>query len=87
MEEQRYLSTIKRERDAFKSLIDQKATMSVPLQCLDLRPRGPPAPSMDTRTEKRHSGPGRRVAVDMREFRSALPSFLHAAGLDLDAVS
>ena len=42
---------------------------------------------MDTRTVKKHNGPGWRVAVDMREFRSALPSFLHAAGLELDAVT
>ena len=27
------------------------------------------------------------MAVDIREFRSALPSFLHGAGLDLDAVT
>jgi DNA excision repair protein ERCC-4 len=75
-EEQRYLSSIKREKEAFKKLIMEKSTMLVPTPNLQ-------APTTDSTTALNES----HVIVDVREFRSSLPSFLHEKGYQLDAVT
>ena len=110
----RYLTAIAREKAAFKKLIENKATMLVPLPSLHMPASQHAAASssssssasfsMDTRTVLR--GPDgkqavpaptrdaaaaqdgvRRLVVDVREFRSSLPSMLHQRGLKLDAVT
>lgn len=91
VEEQMYLGSLRREKDAFERLIREKATMAIPLTA-----NGDPAEvDADQRMVRmlstRIAGgqclvPSDRrpsVVVDMREFRSSLPSFLHAAGLDV----
>lgn len=84
-EQQTYLSEIHREKRAFDSLIHQKAHLMMPANVYDvpfhvkMQRAQQPEYSMDTRTggrakPQRHSV---KVVVDVREFRSALPSMLH----------
>lgn len=90
-EEQRYLSSIKREKEAFKRLIIEKSTMMVPLPALL-------APTSSDNRHALHTDDDfhndddvkvckQRVIVDVREFRSSLPSFLHERGVKIDAVT
>lgn len=87
-EQQSYLSEIQREKRAFDKLIHQKAHLMMPANVYDLplhmKLRQQTVEySMDTRTggrAKSHRG-GVKVVVDVREFRSALPSMLHKEGL------
>ena len=88
VEEQRYLSEVRRETEAFKSLIENKASMVVPDaqdgKSGDVVVMAPDAPR-PTSTRKGGLGAVRRtkVIVDVREFRSALPSLLHQRGMEL----
>ncbi|KAG2763845.1 hypothetical protein PC129_g5744 [Phytophthora cactorum] len=87
-EQQSYLSEIQREKRAFDKLIHQKAHLMMPANVYDLplhmKLRQQTVEySMDTRTggrAKSHRA-GVKVVVDVREFRSALPSMLHKEGL------
>ncbi|KAG0150955.1 hypothetical protein CROQUDRAFT_37582 [Cronartium quercuum f. sp. fusiforme G11] len=83
VEEQRYLSSVRREKEAFERLIRENASMVVPLQA-EVRP-GETAEEETLRTISSRLG-GKslqsgmpQVVVDVREFRSTLPSLLHAA--------
>lgn len=83
VEEQRYLSSVRREKEAFERLIRENATMVVPLQA-EVRP-GESTEEETLRTISSRLG-GKalqsglpQVVVDVREFRSSLPSLLHAA--------
>ena len=88
MDQYRYLSEVRRETEAFKSLIEHKARMVVPEtqdgKSGDVITIAPDAP-LPTSTRKGGAGPVRRskVIVDVREFRSALPSLLHQRGMTL----
>lgn len=96
-EEQKYLTELSREKKAFEHLIKEKATMVIPEERegredtnLDLARNLEPA-NATTNTRKaggqeQHKEPS-RVIVDMREFRSELPSLLHRRGLDIDPVT
>ncbi|KAH9811883.1 DNA repair protein rad16 [Melampsora americana] len=83
VEEQRYLSSVRREKEAFERLIRENASMVVPLQA-EVRP-GESTEEETLRTISSRLG-GKalqsglpQVVVDVREFRSSLPSLLHAA--------
>uniref|UniRef100_K3WYP1 ERCC4 domain-containing protein n=1 Tax=Globisporangium ultimum (strain ATCC 200006 / CBS 805.95 / DAOM BR144) TaxID=431595 RepID=K3WYP1_GLOUD len=89
-EQQAYLSEIQKEKRAFDTLIHQKAHLMMPANVYDLpfhmkmQQNQQMAYSMDTRTggrAKTTQKPGVKVVVDVREFRSALPSMLHKEGL------
>lgn len=89
-EQQSYLSEIQREKRAFDTLIRQKAHLMLPANVYDLpfhvkmQRQQQPEYSMDTRTGGRGTKAQRagvKVVVDVREFRSALPSMLHKEGL------
>ena len=88
VEEQMYLGGLRREKDAFERLIRMKANMALPLTA-DGAPREEDANQRMLRTISTRVAGAQRVAtaqpptvvVDLREFRSSLPSFLHAAGL------
>lgn len=96
-EEQKYLTALSKEKKAFEHLIREKATMVIPEERegredtnLDLARNLEPA-NATTNTRKaggqeQHKEPS-RVIVDMREFRSELPSLLHRRGLDIDPVT
>ncbi|XP_017271589.1 DNA repair endonuclease XPF [Kryptolebias marmoratus] len=96
-EEQKYLTTLSKEKKAFEHLIREKATMVIPEERegredtnLDLVRSLEPA-NATTNTRKaggqEQSKEPSRVIVDMREFRSELPSLLHRRGLDIEPVT
>ncbi|KAF2722216.1 DNA repair protein [Polychaeton citri CBS 116435] len=83
VEEQRYLSAVRREKDAFTKLIRERGNMSL---TLTHTPHiSDPQESFLRKVNTRIAGGGRlaataeppRVVVDVREFRSSLPSLLH----------
>ncbi|KAF9884774.1 hypothetical protein FE257_001264 [Aspergillus nanangensis] len=83
VEEQRYLSAVRREKDSFTKLIKEKGSMAVTITH-DKSLEDPQEQFLRT-VNTRIAGGGRlaatasppRVVVDVREFRSALPSLLH----------
>ena len=101
VEEQAYLSSIRQEKDAFEKLIREKETMVVPeeREGRDLNTnedlyRGSEKASDQclSALNTRKGGGGQvqktqKVIVDMREFRSELPSLLHKRGIDIDPVT
>jgi DNA excision repair protein ERCC-4 len=88
VEEQRYLSSVRREKDSFTRLIKEKSSMSVVLT-LDAHGIEDPQEAFLRTINTRIAGGGRlaataqppRVVVDVREFRSSLPSLLHARNM------
>lgn len=88
VEEQRYLSTVRREKDAFTKLIKERASMSI---VMTTDPHGieDPQEAFLRTINTRIAGGGRlaataqppRVVVDVREFRSSLPSLLHGRSM------
>uniref|UniRef100_A0A8C2TP40 DNA repair endonuclease XPF n=1 Tax=Coturnix japonica TaxID=93934 RepID=A0A8C2TP40_COTJA len=96
-EEQRYLTALRKEKEAFEKLIRERASMVVPEERegrdetnLDLiRDVKPASASTDTR---KAGGQAQKTAqqtiiVDMREFRSELPSLIHRRGIDIEPVT
>uniref|UniRef100_A0A093V9E8 DNA repair protein rad16 n=2 Tax=Talaromyces marneffei PM1 TaxID=1077442 RepID=A0A093V9E8_TALMA len=87
VEEQRYLSAVRREKDAFTKLITEKGGMAVTLTH-DKSLEDPEEQFLRT-VNTRIAGGGRlaataappTVVVDVREFRSALPSLLHGRSM------
>ncbi|XP_072024102.1 DNA repair endonuclease XPF-like [Amphiura filiformis] len=100
-EEQRYLTTLRQEKDAFEHLIKQKATMVIPEEIegkVDtapqlLRDASRAADTTTTVSSRRAGGQGdketvqQKVIVDMREFRSELPSLIHRRGIDIEPIT
>ncbi|KAL8903854.1 MAG: hypothetical protein Q9207_003652 [Kuettlingeria erythrocarpa] len=88
VEEQRYLSAVRREKDAFTRLIKEKGNMAVTLTLDGAAPTDPQEQFLRT-VNTRIAGGGRlaataeppRVVVDIREFRSSLPSLLHGRSM------
>ncbi|KZZ90491.1 MUS38-like protein [Moelleriella libera RCEF 2490] len=88
VEEQRYLSSVRREKDAFTRLIKERASMSL---VMTVDPHGieDPQEAFLRTVNTRIAGGGRlaataqppRVVVDVREFRSSLPSLLHGRSM------
>lgn len=83
VEEQRYLSSVRREKDAFTKLIKERASMSI-VMTTDAHGIEDPQEAFLRTVNTRIAGGGRlaataqppRVVVDVREFRSSLPSLL-----------
>ncbi|KAL6094425.1 ercc4 [Pungitius sinensis] len=96
-EEQKYLTALSKEKKAFEHLIREKATMVIPEERegrgdtnLDLARNLEPAnATTNTRKAGGQEQPKEpsRIIVDMREFRSELPSLLHRRGLDIEPVT
>ncbi|KAM6155601.1 DNA repair endonuclease XPF [Rhynchocyon petersi] len=96
-EEQRYLTALRKEKEAFEKLIREKASMVIPEERegrdesnLDLA-RGSTSATIPTDT-RRAGGQEQRatqqsIVVDMREFRSELPSLIHRRGIDIEPVT
>ena len=87
VEEQRYLSAVRKEKDAFTRLIKEKSNMAITIthDTSALDPQEQFLRTINTRI----AGGGRltatasppRIIVDVREFRSSLPSLLHGAAI------
>ncbi|PNH38287.1 hypothetical protein VD0004_g8535 [Verticillium dahliae] len=88
VEEQRYLSGVRREKDAFTKVIKERASMSM-VMTTDERGVEDPQDTFLRTVNTRIAGGGRlaataqppRVVVDVREFRSSLPSLLHGRNM------
>lgn len=86
VEEQRYLSTVRREKDSFSKLIRERSNMAI---VLDNKNISDPQEAFLRTVNTRIAGGGRvaatatppRVVVDVREFRSSLPSLLHGRNM------
>ncbi|NXK96246.1 XPF endonuclease, partial [Formicarius rufipectus] len=96
-EEQRYLTALRKEKEAFEKLIREKASMVVPEERegrdetnLDLlRDAKPAGVAADTRKAggQEQKDVQQTIIVDMREFRSELPSLIHRRGIDIEPVT
>lgn len=88
VEEQKYLSSVRREKDAFTKLIKERASMSL-VMTVDPHGAEDPEQAFLRTVNTRIAGGGRlaataeppRVVVDIREFRSSLPSLLHGRSM------
>lgn len=88
VEEQRYLSSVRKEKDTFTKLIKERGSMSL---VMTVDPHGieDPQEAFLRTVNTRIAGGGRlaataeppRVVVDVREFRSSLPSLLHGRSM------
>ncbi|XP_069693595.1 DNA repair endonuclease XPF [Periplaneta americana] len=102
VEEQAFLTSLRREKEAFDFLIKEKASMVVPESqdgksedCAELsrdpsRPNLTIAPSSSRKGGKDLNSKEKKpavVVVDMREFRSDLPSLIHRRGIDIEPVT
>ncbi|KAJ7274649.1 hypothetical protein C8J57DRAFT_1312429 [Mycena rebaudengoi] len=84
-EEHKYLAGIRKEKESFERLIKERGTMLLPI----LEDRSATRGEAIIKTISTRIAGGRRevskepaqVIVDMREFRSTLPSLLHAANM------
>ncbi|XP_066585729.1 DNA repair endonuclease XPF-like isoform X2 [Prorops nasuta] len=96
VEEQEYLTSLRREKAAFHMLINTKTTMVVPEDqdgksndCLALAAEAGSSTEENTRkgglSDQPRSIP--KVIVDIREFRSELPALLHKRGIEVEPVT
>jgi DNA excision repair protein ERCC-4 len=80
VEEQKYLTALRREKEAFQQLIKDRAHMVLPVD-----QEGGATNTLD-HTQSRRAGGQKaveKVIVDVREFRSSLPSLLHKRGMEI----
>lgn len=98
VEEQRYLTTLRREKEAFEYLIREKSTMVISEEQDGLSEDDPnlardSGQQQEVATSSRKGGAvdalptKQQVIVDMREFRSELPSLIHRRGIDIEPVT
>ncbi|KAH3745450.1 DNA repair endonuclease XPF [Pelomyxa schiedti] len=93
VEKQKYMTSLKKEAESFEALIKEKATMIIPADrdgCSTIAVDDPAIARIvqPPQYNQRHGGKllitpssDRKVIVDLREFRSSLPSMLHARGM------
>eukprot|EP00043_Microstomoeca_roanoka_P007242 m.69795 g.69795 ORF g.69795 m.69795 type:complete len:1181 (-) comp13750_c0_seq8:1060-4602(-) len=99
-QEQSYLSSIRHEKEAFERMIQSKRVMALPADQdgrRGIRQQGErQLKSRVSQTISSRKGGGRvleqgaprpKVIVDMREFRSSLPSLIHDFGMDVIPVT
>ncbi|XP_005095873.1 DNA repair endonuclease XPF [Aplysia californica] len=95
VEEQRYLTTLRKEKEAFEYLIREKATMVI---SEEQDGRSEDDPNLARGAGQQQAGPSSRkggvdivqknqVIVDMREFRSELPSLIHRRGIEIEPIT
>uniref|UniRef100_A0A131XY24 DNA repair endonuclease XPF n=1 Tax=Ixodes ricinus TaxID=34613 RepID=A0A131XY24_IXORI len=98
VDEQRYLTALRREKDAFEFLIREKNVMVVPEEQDgkgDYHPDLVDDLSLSNETVSSRKAGGapvkpsgsRKVIVDLREFRSDLPSLIHRRGISVQPVT
>lgn len=88
IEEKRFLSAVRREKDAFTKLIKEKANMSI-VMTVDAHGVEDPQEQFLRTINTRIAGGGRlaataeqpRVVVDVRELRSSLPQLIHGRNM------
>ncbi|XP_015913172.1 DNA repair endonuclease XPF [Parasteatoda tepidariorum] len=96
-EEQSFLTSLRREKEAFEYLIREKASLVLP-EGIDGKSNDHPdlvrGSSLANETVNSRKAGGQirkledqKVIVDMREFRSELPSLIHRRGIDVVPVT
>ncbi|CAG8531507.1 8007_t:CDS:10 [Paraglomus occultum] len=87
VEEQIYLSSIRMEKEAFEKIIREKSIMAIPLGQSAAKSISPDDAFLRTINTRVAGGRSlnyeTKVIVDVREFRSSLPSILHACGMTI----
>lgn len=91
VEEQKYLTALRKEKESFQQLIQERAHMMVPLdregKLGAALMEDPILPSTVAGSSRKAGGRqekcAQRVIVDVREFRSTLPSVLHKKGMEI----
>ncbi|CAK9805296.1 DNA repair endonuclease XPF [Anthophora plagiata] len=96
VEEQEYLTSLRREKEAFHTLINAKTTMVIPddqdgktEDCLSLQMQSDNDNEVNTRKgglQAQVEVPN-TVIVDMREFRSELPAILYTRGMKIEPIT
>ncbi|RMZ87003.1 hypothetical protein DV736_g5775, partial [Chaetothyriales sp. CBS 134916] len=89
VEEQRYLSSVRREKEAFTKLIKERGSMAITLNNDATTAAVDPQEAFLRTINTRIAGGGKlaataappTVVVDVREFRSTLPSLLHGRSM------
>ncbi|XP_043278151.1 DNA repair endonuclease XPF [Venturia canescens] len=94
VEEQGYLTSLRREKEAFEKLIKTKATMVIPSDQDGKSEALTHGPSIESEGNSRKGGlegsaenVANKVIVDIREFRSELPALLHKRGIEIEPVT
>ncbi|KAI9297698.1 hypothetical protein K502DRAFT_323169 [Neoconidiobolus thromboides FSU 785] len=89
VEEQKYLATIRREKEGFETLIRERANLAIPIDYgLNIN-NGNSNLFLSSINNTRIAGGQKlilnnnKIIVDVREFRSSLPSNLHFNGFEL----
>ncbi|ORX49370.1 hypothetical protein BCR36DRAFT_291953 [Piromyces finnis] len=88
IEEQRYLSQIRREKYAFERLIKEKSIMSIPIDQdgrIKLQPEDDFWKEINTRIAggQLEKGYKKQIIVDVREFRCSLPLLIHTKEINV----
>jgi DNA excision repair protein ERCC-4 len=95
-EEQRYLTTLRKEKEAFEMLQQEKANMVIPEERDGKSGDNPDlirSSELSLVNNRKKRGVSRRsvinqkVIVDTREFRSELPSLIYKRGIDVEPVT
>ena len=97
-EEQIYLTALRREKEAFQTLIREKSSMVIPKEREGKTEDDPNLqrgvePAYQVHDDSRKAGgqivtdKKQLVVVDMREFRSELPACLYKRGIDIEPVT
>ncbi|XP_039287620.1 DNA repair endonuclease XPF [Nilaparvata lugens] len=100
VEEQAYLTSLRREKEAFEFLIKEKSSMVVHADqdgksedCAELnRDMGVSASATNSANTRKGGATVQptvmpKVIVDIREFRSELPTLLHRRGINIEPIS
>ncbi|XP_056018962.1 DNA repair endonuclease XPF-like isoform X2 [Ostrea edulis] len=96
VEEQRYLTTLRMEKEAFEYLIREKANMVIPEEREGKLEDDPnlsrdTTPANATVNTRKGGAPQvptqQKVIVDMREFGSELPSLIHRRGIEIEPIT
>ncbi|XP_018577642.1 DNA repair endonuclease XPF [Anoplophora glabripennis] len=92
VEEQSYLTTLRREKEAFEFLIQTKSNMVVPQNQDEKTELSLQNEASDLAKNTREGGkpqPAKKqiIIVDMREFRSELPPLIHKRGIDIEPLT
>ncbi|XP_031784580.1 DNA repair endonuclease XPF isoform X2 [Nasonia vitripennis] len=93
VEEQAYLTSLRREKDAFDKLVFAKTTMVVPAEQDGKCAEPTPSDSVDEDNTRKggliedQAANVNKIIVDMREFRSELPSLLHQRNIEIEPVT
>ncbi|XP_070562512.1 DNA repair endonuclease XPF-like isoform X2 [Ptychodera flava] len=92
-EEQRYLTSLRKEMEVFEHLIQEKSTLVIP-EDIDDRADTVTESSLITNAESSRRAGGQetqqikqKILVDLREFRSELPSLIHKRGIDIEPIT